>query len=47
MTALSSTDVTRLIEAAMSVWDDEAAKSPRNAAAIALLREVNTKLGRI
>jgi len=47
VTSLSSEDIAMLTEAAMVVWDEEAAKSERNAEAIELLKQFNRDLGRI
>jgi len=47
VTRLSNEDIAALTEAAMVVWDEEAAKSDRNAEAIELLKQFNRSLGRI
>ena len=45
--AIPSADAARLVAAAQEVWDDEAAKSPRNAKAIEMLRDMARALGRL
>jgi len=47
LTSLPAEDIAELTEAAMAVWDEEAAKSALNAQAIELLKELNRTVGRI
>jgi len=47
LTSLPASDIAKLTEAATEVWDEEASKSPRNAKAIKMLKEMNKMLGHI
>lgn len=47
VTTLSLEDLATLTEAALDVWDEQSAKSPRCAQAVELLKELNQKLGRL
>jgi len=47
MTYFSEEDVIKLTEAAQSVWDEEAKKSPRNAKAIEIYRKLGRIMGRL
>ena len=47
ITSLPPEDGARLVAAAQEVWDEEAAKSPRCAKAIEMLREMAKSLGRL
>jgi len=47
LTSLPAEDVAEMTEAAMVVWDEEAAKSALNAEAVELLKDLNRTLGRI
>ena len=47
MTVLSTEDQKVLTEAAKAVWDEEAARSPENAAAIKIIENVAKMSGRL
>jgi len=47
VTTLSLEDLATLTGAALDVWDEQGAKSPRCAQAVELLKELNQKLGRL
>ncbi len=47
LTSLPAEDMAELTEAAMTVWDEEAAKSSLNAQAVEILKDLNRTLGRI
>jgi len=47
ITSLPAEDVAKLTKAAVEVWDEEAAKSPANAKAVKLIKEMNRMLGRL
>ncbi|MBS3919553.1 MAG: TRAP transporter substrate-binding protein DctP [Deltaproteobacteria bacterium] len=47
LTSLPPEDIEKLTNAAFSVWEEEAKKSPSNARAVNLLKDLNKKLGRL
>ena len=47
VTSLPAEDVAELTKAAVEVWDEEAAKSPGNAKAVDMIREMNRMMGRL
>ena len=47
VTSLPAEDVAKLTKAAVEVWDEEAAKSPGNAKAVKMIKEMNRMMGRL
>jgi TRAP-type C4-dicarboxylate transport system substrate-binding protein len=47
LTSLPAEDIVKLTKVAAEVWDEEASKSPRNAKAVKMLKEMNLTLGRL
>jgi TRAP-type C4-dicarboxylate transport system substrate-binding protein len=47
LTSLPAEDVAKLTEAAVEVWDEEAAKSDGNAKAVEMIKEMNRMMGRL